>query len=132
MEPFFRGASYEERWDDMETAYLAYAYPTCGWNNPDTLPLMLLQSLMGESDKGKYDQRYSPNSTVFDMWDEDLAIHSDAWKEPSNAPQMERYMAFNTIYSDCGLFGFYGEAHPYTVQALVYITRSNLSKYGYM
>ena len=89
-ESYFRGCEYEERWDDMEYVYVAYAYETCSWNSPDTYPLMFMQQILGQWDKKYYGGQYhvSPLTRYF---------YGDA-----SRPITENYMAFNTPYTDIG------------------------------
>merc|ERR1719361_1729848 len=37
-EAVFCGSDFQERWDEMQRAYYAIAYPTPGWNHPDAIP----------------------------------------------------------------------------------------------
>eukprot|EP00495_Collosphaeridae_sp_1-RS-2012_P000464 TRINITY_DN10382_c0_g1_i1.p1 TRINITY_DN10382_c0_g1~~TRINITY_DN10382_c0_g1_i1.p1 ORF type:complete len:142 (+),score=13.83 TRINITY_DN10382_c0_g1_i1:178-603(+) len=44
----------------------------------------------------------------------------------------DRYMTFNTLYKDTGLFGVYYECHPYDLDHCTTILRKQMSKYGYV
>jgi len=117
----FIGCDYEERWDEMDYAYIALAYPTCGWNHPDTYPLMLVHQLLGEGDKSNY----ASHNHVSEL-------HRKLLGNLDQVNYCERYMTFNTLYSDTGLFGVYLECHPYDVHFGVMLTRKQISKYGYV
>lgn len=117
----FIGCDYEERWDEMETAYIALAYPTCGWNDPDTYPLMLVHQLLGEGDKSNY----ASHNHISEL-------HRKLLGNLDGSQYVERYMTFNTLYSDTGLFGVYLECHPYDVHMGTMLTRKQMSKYGYV
>jgi len=118
---YFVGSDYEERWDYMDKAYVGFAYPTCGWNDPDTYPLMMVHGLLGEGTKGEYGS-YNNLSQTHRM----LLANEDGMN------YCDKYMTFNTLYKDTGLFGVYYECHPYDLDHCTVILRKQMSKYGYV
>ncbi|RRT56834.1 hypothetical protein B296_00036425, partial [Ensete ventricosum] len=74
--------------DDIPLAQFAVAFSGASWTDPDSIALMVMQSMLGSWNKntGKLSQR--------------IAINEIA----------ESMMAFNTNYKDTGLFGVYAIA----------------------
>jgi len=118
---YFTGSDYNERWDYMDKAHVAFAYPTCGWNDADTYPLMMVHGLMGEGNKSEYGSFNNLSQT-----------HRMLLANEDGVNYVDRYMTFNTLYKDVGLFGVYYECHPYDLEAATCILRKNLSRYGYV
>lgn len=116
----FMGCDYDERWDEMERAHVAFAYPTCGWNSPDSYPLMMLQQLLGEGNTGEYGSHNNVSE-----------LHRKLLGSLDNTTYVHKYQTFNTLYSDTGLFGVYYECHPYDLHWATIIIRGSMSKYGY-
>jgi len=122
LEPaYFVGSHYDERWDHMDRAHVAFAYPTCGWNDPDTYPLMLVHGLIGEGNKSDYGSFNNLSQT-----------HRMLLANEDGDNYIDRYMTFNTLYKDVGLFGVYYECHPYDLDHATVILRKQMSKYGYV
>lgn len=115
---YFRGCEYNERWDDMPFVHMAIAYETCAWNDPDTYPLMFMQQIMGQWDKKIPGGKYQPQWLT--------------WKLNENDDQLgaENYMAFNTPYTDTGLFGIYGTMHPYAMKNFCMNARRMMNRLG--
>jgi processing peptidase subunit beta len=116
MEPArFTGSDILIRYDDMPQAYIAYGFPTAGWKDPDNFALMLIQTMLGSWEKSVHGGVHSSSPLISTVAQYELA-HSIS--------------AFNTQYSDTGLFGVYAVADPVTLNNLMFaITRtiSNLS-----
>merc|ERR1712062_253155 len=102
-----------------DTAYVALAYPTCGWNHPDSYPLMLLQQLLGEGNKGEFGSENHVSE-----------LHRKLLGSPDNKTFVERYMTFNTLYVDTGLLGIYYECDPYDLHRATMLARETMTKYG--
>merc|ERR1719361_1093627 len=100
-EAVFVGSDFEERWDEMNKAYYAFAYPTPGWNHPDAIPLMFFHQLLGEWDLS---MGSAENTTI--------PLARTYFSDPAD-PWVDKYFAFNTLYHDIGLFGVYLQCHPY-------------------
>lgn len=116
---YFRGCEYEERWDDMDHVYCAYAYQTCPWNSPDTYPLMFMQQMLGQWDKRFVGGEYHTSPLV-------QHLYADM-----SRPVTENFMAFNTPYTDIGLFGLYACVHPYDFKIFMDASRREMSRFGY-
>jgi len=116
MEPAaFTGSDIRDRFDDMPEAHVALAFPTAGWNDPDTYTLMVIQHLLGSWDGKVAGSQYHFSKMISAIAAEKLA---------SNV------LCFNTQYSDTGLFGVFASGCPYTTEDLMHhITRAitNLS-----
>jgi processing peptidase subunit beta len=106
MEPArFTGSDIRVRFDDMPQAHIALAFPTGGWSDPDTFPLLLIQTLLGSWDKASSGGSHSSSPLVSEVAAQGAA-HS--------------ITAFNTQYSDTGLFGLYATCEPKGQNDLVY------------
>jgi len=115
----FTGSDFEERWDTMDRCYMAFAYPTPGWNHPDAIPLMFFHQLLGEWDVSMGSAENSPISLA-------RCLYSD----PAD-PIVDKYFAFNTLYNDIGLFGIYFQCHPFRVRDAVYMARRQMTEHAY-
>jgi len=90
----FTGSDIRIRFDDMEEAHIAFAFPVSGWTDPDNYPLMLIQTMLGSWDRAASGGHgiHSSSPLVSQVAKKDLA---------------RSIMTFNTQYSDTGLFGVY-------------------------
>merc|ERR1719296_647142 len=88
----FTGSDIRVRDDDMPLAHIAIAVEGCGWTNPDNIPLMVANTLIGSWDRsmGGGNNLASP---VAQYASEHGFCHS--------------FQAFNTCYKDTGLWGVY-------------------------
>lgn len=106
----FTGSDIRVRIDDMPQAHIALAFATAGWNDPDNYPLMICGALLGSWNRALSGGKHSSSELVAAVAANDLA-HSVS--------------AFNTQYSDTGLFGVYAVAEDNTQDELMYeITRA--------
>lgn len=105
MEPaVFTGSDIRVRFDDLPVAHVAYAFPTAGWQDPDNFPLLVIQHLLGSWDRNCYSN--ITNTKMTKEIAEDGLAHSVA--------------AFNTQYSDTGLFGVHAVCEGTLQDALMY------------
>ncbi|KAL7753790.1 Mitochondrial-processing peptidase subunit beta [Sorochytrium milnesiophthora] len=90
--PIFVGSDVRYRNDEMPTAHIALAVEGCGWNSPDHWPLLVASSMIGTWDRtyGNATHSSSPLSQIV-----------------SSNNLANSFMAFNTTYSDTGLWGIY-------------------------
>jgi len=116
---YFRGCEYDERWDDMDYVYCAFAYETCPWNSGDTYPLMFMQQMLGQWDKTHSGGQYHVSPLI-------QYLYCD-----SSRPIAENFMAFNTPYTDIGLFGAYACVHPYDFKFWYEAVRREMTRFGY-
>jgi len=88
----YTGADVRCRDDSMPLAHVAVAVEGCGWTNPDNIPLMVANTLIGSWDRsmGGGNNLASP---VAQYASEHGFCHS--------------FQAFNTCYKDTGLWGVY-------------------------
>jgi processing peptidase subunit beta len=90
----FTGSEIRFRDPDMPKVYIAFAFRGAGWKDPDSVPLMVMQTILGAWDK---------NALAGDKMGSRLA-QLIATQNPLIA---DSYLAFNTNYHDAGLFGVY-------------------------
>ncbi|KAL4194795.1 hypothetical protein AMTRI_Chr05g70240 [Amborella trichopoda] len=81
--------------DDMSIAHFAVAFKGASWTDPYSIPLMVIQSLLGSWNKSVGVGNCSGSELARRVGTHDLA---------------ESIMAFNTNYQDVGLFGIYATA----------------------
>lgn len=111
----FTGSDILIRYDDMPQAYVAYGFPTAGWNDPDNFSLMLIQTMLGSWEKSIAGGVHSSSPLIAGVAQYELA-HSIS--------------AFNTQYSDTGLFGIYAVADPTTLNNLTYAMVKSLASFS--
>lgn len=91
----FTGSDVRIRDPDQSTVHMAVAFKGASWTDPDSVPLMVMQTMLG-------------------AWDKNSGAGKDAGSKLAEliaANELaESYMAFNTNYHDAGLFGVYAVA----------------------
>jgi len=87
--------------------------------HPDTYPLMFMQQMLGQWDKRYPGGRYHANPLTSYLYQDD------------SRPIAESYMAFNTPYTDIGLFGIYAVTHPYDLKYTLEESRREMNRYGF-
>ncbi|CAM9537216.1 unnamed protein product [Phaeothamnion confervicola] len=93
MEPgIFTGSDIRMRFDSMDSAHIAFGFQGAAATSPHTLPLQLLQTIIGA-----YDERSSLGANAASVWASEAAKHG-----------LARFAtAFNLSYKDTGVFGMY-------------------------
>lgn len=91
------GSDVRIRNDEMPVAHMAIAFESCGFSHPDAVAFMVLQALM---------RSYERNSTTGSSSSYRLA------QRMADVPIARTVNAFNTTYTDTGLFGLYITADP--------------------
>jgi len=88
----YTGSDVRVRDDTMPLAHVAIAVEGCGWTNPDNIPLMVANTLIGNWDRsmGGGANNSSP-----------LAAHC------AEGNIAHSFQSFNTCYKDTGLWGIY-------------------------
>jgi processing peptidase subunit beta len=88
----YTGSDVRVRDDDMPLAHVAIAVEGCGWTDPDNIPLMVANTLIGNWDRsmGGGANNSSPLASY-------CAEHGFA----------HSFQSFNTCYKDTGLWGIY-------------------------
>jgi processing peptidase subunit beta len=72
---------------------MAVAFKGASWTDPDSIPLMVMQTMIGGWDKNSSVGKHASSQLTQTVASEGLA---------------SSFMAFNTNYHDTGLFGVYG------------------------
>jgi len=88
----FTGSEVRIRDPDMEKVHLAMCVKGASWADPDSVPLMVMQHMLGSWDKDS-PAGVNPGSVL-------------AQRVSANS-LADSFMAFNTHYTDTGLFGLY-------------------------
>uniref|UniRef100_A0A8D2L5A4 Cytochrome b-c1 complex subunit 1, mitochondrial n=2 Tax=Varanus komodoensis TaxID=61221 RepID=A0A8D2L5A4_VARKO len=88
----FTGSEVQVRDDAFPLAHIAVAVEGPGWASPDNIPLLVANAIIG---------RYDP--TFGGGKNQSCRLASIF----SQTKMCQRFQAFNTCYSDTGLFGFY-------------------------
>ncbi|KAJ9533109.1 hypothetical protein QJQ45_018206 [Haematococcus lacustris] len=89
----FTGSYVHDRFPDATECALAVAFKGASWTDPDSIPLMVIQTMLGGWDKSSTTGKHASSKMTQTVAIENLA---------------DAYMAFNTNYHDTGLFGVYG------------------------
>jgi processing peptidase subunit beta len=95
----------------MTDVHFAMGFETVGWTHPDSVVFMVMQSLLGQ-----WDENTPAGSTPASSFCKEIVGESAA----------KSIMAFNTTYSNTGLFGVYGIAEHSDVENFLYIQMNEL------
>jgi len=88
----YTGSDVRVRDDNMPLAHVAIAVEGCGWTNPDNIPLMVANTLIGNWDRSMGGG--ANNSSPLAKYCHEMGFaHS--------------FQSFNTCYKDTGLWGIY-------------------------
>ncbi|KAF2354591.1 Peptidase M16 N-terminal [Trinorchestia longiramus] len=101
----YTGSEVRVRDDDMPLAYMAIAVQGCGWNNPDNIPLMIANTIVGNWDRTHGGGMNTAVNLARACVEGNLA-HS--------------YQSFNTCYKDTGLWGIYFVTEKLKIEDLVF------------
>jgi len=88
----YTGSDVRIRDDGMPLAHVAFAVEGCGWTNPDNIPLMVANTLIGNWDRSMGGGANNSSPLAKYAHEQGLA-HS--------------FQSFNTCYKDTGLWGIY-------------------------
>ncbi|PIA63021.1 hypothetical protein AQUCO_00200798v1 [Aquilegia coerulea] len=102
--------------DEVPLAQFVVAFSGASWTDPDSIALMVMQTMLGAWNKNVGGGKYSGSELA-----QRVAINDIA----------ENMMAFNTNYKDTGLFGVYATAKPDCVDDLAYAIMYEISKLSY-
>lgn len=112
----FTGSDIRERHDDMDMAHITLAFPTAGWNDPDTFVLSVMQFMLGNYEVKQAGGQYNLSRMI--------AFNA--------GNQFVRSLqTFNTEYSDTGLFGVYMVAQPDGLEEVMYEVTRNITNLAY-
>lgn len=107
--PYFCGKDWNYRRDDIPIAGVSLAWEGVPWDHPEAPTFMVMQAILGE---------FTRNASIFpDNMTGNKAAHVLANKMGVGAA--EKYFAFNSHYSDTGLFGFYAECEEKAIEHVV-------------
>lgn len=114
----FTGSDIKVRFDDLPHAHIAYAFPTAGWNDSDHYAMQLIQTMLGAWDKNTSPVSGANSSSmlVANIAEGDCA---------------ESVMAFNTVYSDTGLFGVHAVTHATSASDCIYHIQNAMTSFCY-
>ncbi|EER12693.1 conserved hypothetical protein [Perkinsus marinus ATCC 50983] len=114
--PVYTGGYKLEENADMPVCNIAIGFETEGWNSADLVPVTVLQTLLG-------------GGGSFSTGGPGKGMHSRLYLNVLNQnPNVESCMAFNTQYSDSGLFGMYITGFGQEAPRLVDIALNELRK----
>lgn len=101
----FTGSEVRIQNPDEDTVHFAIAFKGASWTDPDAIPLMVMQSMLG-------------------TWNKRSGVGADGISELSQRVAVNKladsYMSFNTNYHDSGLFGMYAIGPKSTVDDLAW------------
>jgi len=88
----YTGSDVRVRDDSMPFAHVAIAVEGCGWTDPDNLPLMIANTIIGSWDRSMGGGTHNTSNLASQVAEHNLACS---------------FQAFNTCYKDTGLWGVY-------------------------
>lgn len=112
----FTGSEVRMIDDDIPLAQFAVAFEGASWTDPDSIALMVMQTMLGSWNKNAGGGKHMGSELA-----QRISINEIA----------ENMMAFNTNYKDTGLFGVYASAKPDCLDDLAYSIMYELSKLCY-
>ncbi|XP_066283961.1 mitochondrial-processing peptidase subunit beta-like [Branchiostoma lanceolatum] len=101
----YTGSEIRVRDDKMPFAHIAIAVEGVGWSHPDTIPLMVANTLIGSWDRS-YGGGNNLSSKLAQAAGEGNLCHS--------------FQSFNTCYTDTGLWGIYFVCDGMTIEDMTY------------
>nr|XP_009667756.1 PREDICTED: mitochondrial-processing peptidase subunit beta [Struthio camelus australis] len=105
----FTGSEIRIRDDKMPLAHIAIAVEAAGWAHPDTIPLMVANTLIGNWDRSFGGGVQNLSSKLAQ-----IACHGNL---------CHSFQSFNTCYTDTGLWGLYMVCEPSTIQDMVHFVQ---------
>ncbi|KAH6802991.1 Insulinase family protein [Perilla frutescens var. frutescens] len=112
----FTGSEVRMRDDDIPLAQFAVAFEGASWTDPDSIALMVMQSMLGSWNKNAGGGKHMGSELAQRVGINEIA---------------ESMMAFNTNYKDTGLFGVYAVAKPDCLDDLAYAIMYEMTKLCY-
>jgi len=88
----YTGSEVKIRDDDMPFIYGAIAVEGAGWDNPDNIPLMIANTIIGSYDRAQGGGNNMGSSLAQASMEDNLCVN---------------FQSFNTCYKDTGLWGVY-------------------------
>ncbi|KAI4328783.1 hypothetical protein L6164_021113 [Bauhinia variegata] len=112
----FTGSEVRMIDDDIPLAQFAVAFEGAAWTDPDSIPLMVMQAMLGAWNKTAGGGKHMGSELAQRVGVNEIA---------------ESMMAFNTNYKDTGLFGVYAVAKPDCLDDLAYAIMYETTKLVY-
>jgi len=112
----FTGSEIRFRDDDLPTIQFAVAVEGAAWNSPDAITLMVMQAMLGA-----WDSSSSAGVNTATPLGQRISANNMA----------SSYMAFNTNYSDTGLFGLTAICKPEAIEDLTWAMMRELCMLSY-
>jgi len=104
----FTGSEIRVRDDKMPLAHLAVAVEAVGWAHPDTICLMVANTLIGNWDRS-FGGGMNLSSKLAQLTCHGNLCHS--------------FQSFNTSYTDTGLWGIYMVCEPATIADMLHVVQ---------
>lgn len=105
-----------DRMPDTQQCCLAVAFKGAAWTDPDSVPLMVMQTMLGGWDRNNTSGKHAGSLLTQKIASDGLA---------------EAYMAFNTNYHDTGLFGVYAVTDRERSENLAWILMNEVTRMCY-
>lgn len=112
----FTGSEVRDRRTDTTECSMAVAFKGASWTDPDSVPLMVMQGMLGTWDKNNTVGKHSGSPLTQRIASGGLA---------------EGFTTFNTNYHDAGLFGVYAVTDTRHVEDLAWCVMMELTKMCY-
>ncbi|CAF2371295.1 unnamed protein product [Brassica napus] len=112
----FTGSEVRMIDDDLPLAQFAVAFEGASWTDPDSVALMVMQTMLGSWNKNVGGGKHTGSALI-----QRVAINEIA----------ESIMAFNTNYKDTGLFGVYAVAKADCLDDLSYAIMHEVTKLAF-
>lgn len=112
----FTGSEVRMIDDDIPLAQFAVAFNGASYTDPDSVALMVMQSMLGSWNKNAGGGKHMGSELAQRVGINEIA---------------ESMMAFNTNYKDTGLFGVYAVAKPDCLDDLAWAIMQEVSKLSY-
>ncbi|XP_034019480.1 mitochondrial-processing peptidase subunit beta [Thalassophryne amazonica] len=104
----FTGSEIRMRDDKMPLAHIAIAIEAVGWSHPDTIPLMVANTLIGNWDRS---------------FGGGVNLSSKLAQKACQGNLCHSFQSFNTCYTDTGLWGLYVVCEPSTIGDMMHFTQ---------
>ncbi|KAJ3612146.1 hypothetical protein NHX12_020423 [Muraenolepis orangiensis] len=104
----FTGSEIRVRDDKMPLAHVAIAMEAVGWSHPDTIPLMVANTLIGTWDRS---------------FGGGVNLSSQLAQKAALGGLCHSFQSFNTCYTDTGLWGLYMVCEASTLEEMMHYTQ---------
>jgi len=105
----YTGSDVRVRDDDMPFAHIALAVEGCGWTNPDNIPLMIANTMIGSWDRSMGGGANNASKLA---------------EYVSPTGMCSSFQSFNTCYKDTGLWGVYFVCESNQIELMFYNIQS--------